>query len=89
MSGILAVYSLVAGVLIVQEMDTPSKREYSIYSGCLHLASGLSVGLTSLAAGYCIGTVGNTGVLSYMLESKVFIGMVLILIFAEVLGLYG
>lgn len=58
-------------------------------SGFIHLAAGLSVGLTSLGAGYTIGTVGDMGVRSYMKQSKVFVGMVLILIFAEVLGLYG
>jgi F0F1-type ATP synthase membrane subunit c/vacuolar-type H+-ATPase subunit K len=58
-------------------------------SGFMHLASGLSVGLTSLGAGYAIGTIGDMGVRSYMKQSKVFVGMVLILIFAEVLGLYG
>lgn len=74
----------------------------------MHLAAGLSVGLTGLAAGYTIGIVGdmvgpisvrspsiNTdsyraqGVRSYMLQSRIFVGMVLILIFGEVLGLYG
>ncbi len=55
----------------------------------MHLACGLSVGLTGLAAGYCIGIVGDKGVRSYMLQSRVFVGMVLILIFGEVLGLYG
>jgi F0F1-type ATP synthase membrane subunit c/vacuolar-type H+-ATPase subunit K len=58
-------------------------------SGFMHLACGLSVGLTSLAAGYAIGIVGDMGVRSYMKQSRIFVGMVLILIFAEVLGLYG
>lgn len=73
----------------------------------MHLAAGLSVGLTGLAAGYAIGIVGDAvsalhhismsrpsltglqGVRSYMLQSRIFVGMVLILIFGEVLGLYG
>lgn len=55
----------------------------------MHLACGLSVGLTGLAAGYAIGIVGDKGVRSYMLQSRVFVGMILILIFGEVLGLYG
>jgi V-type H+-transporting ATPase proteolipid subunit len=55
----------------------------------MHLASGLSVGLTGLAAGYCIGIVGDKGVRAYMQQSRIFVGMVLILIFGEVLGLYG
>lgn len=58
-------------------------------SGFMHLACGLSVGLTGLAAGYAIGIVGDMGVRSYMLQSRIFVGMVLILIFGEVLGLYG
>jgi V-type H+-transporting ATPase proteolipid subunit len=57
--------------------------------GFLHLAAGLSVGLTGLAAGYAIGIVGDMGVRSYMQQSRIFVGMVLILIFGEVLGLYG
>lgn len=72
----------------------------------MHLAAGLSVGLTGLAAGYAIGVVGDVvsgfttleclsgadrmkGVRSYMQQSRIFVGMVLILIFGEVLGLYG
>ena len=55
----------------------------------MHLACGLSVGLTGMAAGYAIGIVGDKGVRAYMEQSRVFVGMVLILIFGEVLGLYG
>ncbi|KAH6630358.1 hypothetical protein B0J18DRAFT_420941 [Chaetomium sp. MPI-SDFR-AT-0129] len=87
MSGIIAVYSLVISVLIAQDLQPGSN--YSLFNGFMHLACGLSVGLTGLAAGYCIGVVGDKGVRSYMLQSRVFVGMVLILIFGEVLGLYG
>ena len=45
--------------------------------------------MTGLAAGYCIGVVGDKGVRAYMEQSRIFVGMVLILIFGEVLGLYG
>lgn len=55
----------------------------------MHLGCGLSVGLTGLAAGYCIGIVGDSGVRAFMAQSRIFVGMVLILIFGEVLGLYG
>ena len=89
MSGILAVYALVVAVLIAGNMKPPPDKFYSLFEGCLHLACGLSVGLTGLAAGYAIGIVGDTGVRSYMQQSRIFVGMVLILIFGEVLGLYG
>jgi V-type H+-transporting ATPase 16kDa proteolipid subunit len=89
MSGILAVYSLVIAVLIAQDMAPPSQMTYSLFNGFMHLACGLSVGMTGLAAGYCIGIVGDKGVRAYMEQSRIFVGMVLILIFGEVLGLYG
>ncbi|KAJ9161626.1 V-type proton ATPase proteolipid subunit [Coniochaeta hoffmannii] len=89
MSGIIAVYALVVSVLIAQDLQPPSQGSYSLFMGFMHLACGLSVGLTGLAAGYCIGIVGDKGVRSYMLQSRIFVGMVLILIFGEVLGLYG
>ena len=86
MSGIIAVYSLVISVLIAGDLGADN---YSLFAGFMHLGCGLSVGLTGLAAGYCIGLVGDNGVRSYMNQSRVFVGMVLILIFGEVLGLYG
>jgi F0F1-type ATP synthase membrane subunit c/vacuolar-type H+-ATPase subunit K len=89
MSGIIAVYALVIAVLIAGDMGPPPQQNYSLYTGFMHLASGLSVGLTGLAAGYAIGVVGDMGVRCYMQQSRIFVGMVLILIFGEVLGLYG
>lgn len=89
MSGIIAVYALVIAVLIASDMAPPPEKNYSLFTGFMHLASGLSVGLSGLAAGYTIGIVGDMGVRAYMQQSRVFVGMVLILIFGEVLGLYG
>ncbi|KAK7917078.1 hypothetical protein PG985_010686 [Apiospora marii] len=89
MSGIIAVYSLVISVLIAEDMNPPGPTRYSLFNGFMHLACGISVGMTGLAAGYCIGVVGDKGVRAYMEQSRVFVGMVLILIFGEVLGLYG
>ena len=89
MSGIIAVYALVIAVLIAADIGPPPSQNYSLFTGFMHLASGLSVGGSGLAAGYAIGIVGDQGVRSYMQQSRVFVGMVLILIFGEVLGLYG
>nr|ODN88242.1 V-type proton ATPase proteolipid subunit 2 [Cryptococcus depauperatus CBS 7841] len=87
MSGIIAVYGLVVSVLIAGNIS-PSEP-YSLFAGFIHLAAGLACGFTGLAAGYAIGTVGDACVRAYLYESKVFVSMVLILIFAEVIGLYG
>ena len=87
MSGIIAVYGLVIAVLIAGDMDP--KKTYSLFAGFMHLSAGLSVGLAGMAAGWAIGIVGNAGARAFLVQPKVFVGMVLILIFAEVLGLYG
>jgi V-type H+-transporting ATPase proteolipid subunit len=88
MAGILGVYGLVISVLIASNMSTVANG-YPLFSGALHFAAGLCVGLTSLAAGYTIGIVGNAGVIHFGEQPRLFVGLVLILIFAEVLGLYG
>ena len=58
MSGILAVYALVISVLIASDIKPPPET-YSLFAGFLHMAAGLSVGLSGLAAGYAIGIVGD------------------------------
>ena len=66
-----------------------SLLNYTLYSGSLHLASGLVVGFCCLGAGLAIGVVGDAGVRGTAQQPRLFVGMVLILIFAEVLGIYG
>ncbi|KAG5450103.1 V-type proton ATPase 16 kDa proteolipid subunit [Clonorchis sinensis] len=85
MAGIIAIYGLVVSVLISQRIDDRYTLDASFYD----LGSGLSVGISGVAAGYAIGVVGDEGVRSTSKQPRVFVGMVLILIFAEVLGLYG
>ena len=75
-------------VLIASNLKAPNEG-YTAYYGFLHLASGLAVGLSGLAAGFAIGIVGDAGVRGTAQQPRLFIGMILILIFAEVLGLYG
>lgn len=57
----------------------------SLFAGFIFFAAGLSVGLSGLAAGFAIGVVGDAGVRGSAQQPKLFVGMILILIFAEVL----
>ena len=59
MAGIIAVYALVIAVLIAGDVNPPPGTSYTLFSGFMHLAAGLSVGLTGMAAGYAIGIVGD------------------------------
>jgi len=65
------------------------QKEYSYWKGYAHLGAGLCCGLSSLAAGLAIGIVGDAGIRANAQQPRLFIGMILILIFAEALGLYG
>ena len=54
------------------------------------LGAGLATGISGLAAGFSIGIVGDAGVRATAQQPKMFVTMVMILIFAEVLGeLFG
>jgi len=88
MAGIIAIYGVVVAVLIAGQMKSATDG-YTLYKGFVHLGAGLAVGLSGLAAGYAIGIVGDAGVRGTAQQPRLFVGMILILIFAEVLGLYG
>jgi V-type H+-transporting ATPase proteolipid subunit len=87
MAGIIAIYGLVVAALVAN--DTSAAPKYTLFKSFLHLGAGLSVGLSGLAAGFAIGIVGDCGVRGTAIQPRLFVGMILILIFAEVLGLYG
>lgn len=87
MSGILSVYGLVVSVIIASGLL--SSHNYTLFNGIMHLTSGMCAGLTCLASGISIGIVGDEGMRNFLNQPKLFFGIVLILIFAEVLGLYG
>nr|ALS04492.1 vacuolar ATP synthase 16 kDa proteolipid subunit [Acartia pacifica] len=87
MAGIIAIYGLVVGILIASNLK--AAPEYKLHTGFVHLGAGLAVGLSGLAAGYAVGIVGDAGVRGTAQQPRLYVGMILILIFAEVLGLYG
>uniref|UniRef100_A0A7E4VBT9 V-type proton ATPase proteolipid subunit n=1 Tax=Panagrellus redivivus TaxID=6233 RepID=A0A7E4VBT9_PANRE len=88
MAGIVAIYGLVVAVIISGKLNTGG-QEYPIYNGFSQFAGGLVCGLCGLGAGYAIGIAGDAGVRALSQQPRFFVGMILILIFAEVLGLYG
>ena len=61
MAGILGIYGLIVGVILIPKVKPDNAGPYQ---GAKLLASGSCVGWSSLAAGYAIGIVGDTGVRS-------------------------
>lgn len=92
MAGVVGIYGLIISVIVGTSIDPPSgdgSTIYSYYKGFAHLGAGLAVGLSGLAAGMTIGVVGDAGVRATGQQPRLFVAMILILIFAEALGLYG
>ena len=85
MAGILGIYGLIVGMILSNGINSGIK----FIEGYKILGAGLCCGLSSLAAGLAIGIVGDAGVRANAQQEKVFIGMILILIFAEAVALYG
>ena len=86
MAGILGIYGLIVGIILKQNIN-PAK--YSIFDGWKHFASGLCCGISSMAAGIAIGVAGDAAVRALGQQDRIFVGMMLILIFSEAIGLYG
>lgn len=84
MAGIIGIYGLVVSVLISNGL----KQESSLFANFIQLGAGLAVGLSGMAAGFAIGIVGDAGVRGTAQQPRLFVGMILILIFAEVLGMW-
>ncbi|KAH7283906.1 hypothetical protein KP509_34G030500 [Ceratopteris richardii] len=78
MAGVLGIYGLII-----------TSIAYYLFDGYAHLALGLSCGLAGFFAGMAIGIIGDAGVRANAKQLKFFVGMILILIFAEALALYG
>merc|ERR1712039_1041718 len=74
MAGILGIYGLIVAVIGRGQVDeTNYKKNYAL------LGAGLCCGLSALAA----GVVGDAGIRAAAQQERIFIGMILILIFAE------
>merc|ERR1711861_96270 len=89
MAGVLGIYGLIVAVLIGSGITGTEAYGYASYSGYSALAAGLCCGMAGLSAGIAIGIVGDAGVRANARQPKLFVGVILILIFAEALGLYG
>ena len=85
MAGIVGIYGLVAGVIISSGIEAYQ----SLMVGYEKLSAGLCVGLCGLSSGMCIGVSGDAAARVMAEKPSLFMGAMLVLIFGEVLGLYG
>merc|ERR1712188_227274 len=88
MAGVLGIYGLIVAVLLASGIKGEAYG-YASFSGYAGLSAGLCCGMAGLSAGIAIGIVGDAGVRANARQPKLFVGVILILIFVAALGLYG
>lgn len=88
MASVIAIYGLVVSVLIANGM-AGSASGYSVIHGYIDLSAGITTGLAGVASGWATAITGEVGVRCVCHQPKYFVGMILTLIFAGVMGLYG
>eukprot|EP00727_Mastigamoeba_balamuthi_P007616 m51a1_g3475 putative vacuolar atpase proteolipid subunit (183) ;mRNA; r:759483-760477 len=86
-AGIIGIYGLIICIMIITNIKNDGK--YTLMASFMDLGSGLTVGLCGLGAGMAIGIVGDSGVRATGQQPRLYVPMVLVLIFSEALGLYG
>lgn len=85
MAGVLGIYGLITSIAIT----TSTRERIPHYTASAHLAAGLSTGFSCLAAGIAIGVGGNAAVRAVARQPRLYVAMLLILVFGEALALYG
>ena len=86
MAGILGIYGLIIAIVINGAAPTVLTTAKAGYAG---FAAGIIVGFSALASGLAIGLAGDALVRAYAQTEKVFVVMVLVMIFSEAIGLFG
>eukprot|EP00028_Trichosphaerium_sp_Am-I-7-wt_P005749 CAMPEP_0168528810 /NCGR_PEP_ID=MMETSP0405-20121227/13488_1 /TAXON_ID=498012 /ORGANISM="Trichosphaerium sp, Strain Am-I-7 wt" /LENGTH=99 /DNA_ID=CAMNT_0008552321 /DNA_START=80 /DNA_END=379 /DNA_ORIENTATION=+ len=87
MAGVISIYGLIIAIIITTTL--PNSETFDAFKAFSRLAAGLCVGIPGLAAGIAIGIIGDAGVRANAHQPRVFVSMILMLIFAEALALFG
>jgi len=86
MSSVRGVYGLIIAILISVEIKVD---DYPLYKSFAHFYAGLCVGLSGYASGYCMGILGDHGMRAVAKKPRLYMSVLLMIIFAEAIGLYG
>ena len=80
MAGVIGIYGLIVSVILLNKVNPPSKG-YTEYQGFRDLAAGLCCCLCGLASGIAIGISGDVGIRSSGRQPRLYVGLILIMIF--------
>lgn len=90
---VVAIYGLIMAIVYTSKLTSASSESlYSkdnLYTGYALFWGGITVGLSNLICGMCVGITGSTAAIADAADSALFVKILVIEIFGSVLGLFG
>ncbi|CCK70932.1 H(+)-transporting V0 sector ATPase subunit c'' KNAG_0F02690 [Huiozyma naganishii CBS 8797] len=90
---VVAIYGLIISIVFSSKLTVASAAtlfsKSNLYTGYALFWAGLTVGLSNLICGVCVGITGATAAVSDAADSALFVKILVVEIFGSILGLLG
>ncbi len=89
----VAIYGVIMAIILINKFGGKSSdyadHKARLYAGFSILGSGLTVGVSNLVCGICVGVVGASCALADAQDGRLFVKILIVEIFGSALGLFG